>query len=88
MRPPVAEARDDLVPDKLDLASTPTHEPSTETLYFEFWDDNKKQVASVRLPSMSSDEAMRFFNTNWAVIVAMAARTAPMDGEVRLTLCS
>jgi hypothetical protein len=55
---------------------------------FEFWDGNKNQAASLKLPSMSSDEAMRFFNANWAVIVGMAARTSPMNGEVKLTLCS
>jgi hypothetical protein len=76
------------VPDKLELASIPTHEPSTQTVCFVFWAGNKKQAASVKLPSMNSDEAMRFFNTNWAVIAGMAARTAPMNGEVKLTLCS
>jgi hypothetical protein len=76
------------VPDKLELASKPKHDPSSQTVSFEFWDGNRKRAGSIELPSMTSDEAMRFFNANWAAIVGMAARTAPMNGEIKLTLCS
>jgi hypothetical protein len=76
------------MPDKLELVSIPKHEPSSQTVRFEFWNDNKKQAASLKLPAMSSDEAMCFFNANWSAIAGMASRTAPMNGEIKLTLCS
>ena len=79
---------DGLVPDKPKLASVPAYDPSTQTVCFEFWDGNEKRAASLKLPSMTPDEAIRFFNTNWAVIAGVVARTAPMNGEVNLTVCS
>ena len=76
------------MPDKPKLASVPVYEASTQTVCFEFWDGNEKRAASLKLPLVSADEAIGFFNTNWAVIAGMVARTAPINGEVNLTLCS
>jgi len=76
------------VPDKPKLASIPAYEPSTQTVCFEFWNGNEKRAASPKLPSMSPDEAIRFLNTNWAVIAGVVVRAAQVNGEVNLTLCS
>jgi hypothetical protein len=76
------------MPDIPELTGIPAYELSTQTVRFEFWDGNEKRAASLKLPSMSSDEAIRFFNTNWAVIACMVARTAPLNAQVNLTLCS
>ena len=76
------------MPDKPKLASVPAYEPSTQTVRFEFWDRNEKRAASLKLPSMSPDEAIRFFNTNWAVIAGVVTRAAPVNAEINLTLCS
>lgn len=69
-----------------ELSSIPKYEPSLETMFFEFSDGVKKQAASIRIPSMTVDEATYFFNANWPVIVGMALRKATTDGEVKLTL--
>jgi hypothetical protein len=71
-----------------ELASTPKYDPFLQTVFFEIWSGTIRQAASMKIPSMTSEEAMHFFNTNRATIAGMAARTAPTDGEVKLTIFS
>jgi hypothetical protein len=70
-----------------ELASIPKYEPSLETVFFEFSNDGiTKQAASIKIPSMTAEETINFFNVNWATIAGMAARKPPTNGEVKLSL--
>jgi hypothetical protein len=69
-----------------ELASLPKYEPSLETVFFEFSNGITKQAASIKIPSMTAEEAIYFFNVNWATIACMAARKTPTNGEVKLSL--
>jgi len=69
-----------------ELSSIPKYEPSLETMFFEFSNGVTKQAASIKIPSMTVDEATYFFNTNWPVIAGMVLRKAATNGEVKLTL--
>jgi hypothetical protein len=69
-----------------ELASIPKYEPSLETVFFEFSNGITKQSASFKIPSMTAEEAIFFFNVNWATIAGMAARKPPTNGEVKLSL--
>jgi hypothetical protein len=69
-----------------ELSSIPKFEPSLETMYFECSNGATRQAASIKIPSMTIDEATCFFKANWPVIAGMVLRKAPTNGEVKLTL--
>ena len=69
-----------------ELSNIPKYEPSLETMFFEFSNGATKQAASIKIPSMTIDEAIHFFNANWPVIAGMLLRKAPTNGEVKLAL--
>jgi hypothetical protein len=68
-----------------ELSSTPKYEPSLETMFFEFSIGTTKQAASIKIPSMTAEEATCFFDTNWPVIAGMVLRKAPTNSEIKHT---
>lgn len=77
------ELKSDDVPE---LASEPAYEPSLQTIFFEFWKDGIRHGGSLRVPHLDVRSALRFFHQHWPEIGAMAAKTPPSNGEVKLVV--
>jgi hypothetical protein len=66
------------------LASRPVYEASLQTVFFEFWKGSIKQAGTFKIPNMTPETALDYFMMNWAQIGAVAAKTPPINGEVKL----